>query len=53
MQVCKEAHEPIAFSTPICPACMIVKHFTEKVGDLKERIEVLEGDLNELEVINA
>ncbi len=45
MQVCKEAHEPVAFTTPVCPACMIIKHFTEKVSDLNERIEVLESEL--------
>lgn len=47
MKVCKEAHEPVAFTTPVCPACMIIAHFTEKVSDLNERIEVLENDVKE------
>lgn len=49
MKVCKEAHEPVAFSTPVCPACMIIAHFTEKVTELNERIEVLEGEVSEVE----
>ena len=51
MNTCKEAHEPIAYSTSICPACMIIKHFTEKMADLNERIEVLESDYKE--AVNA
>lgn len=53
MKVCKEAHEPVAYSTPVCPACMIIVHFTEKINDLNQRIEVLESDVNELETTNA
>lgn len=51
MKVCKDAHEPVAFSTPVCPACMIIQHFTEKIGQLTERIEVLESDAQE--TVNA
>jgi hypothetical protein len=51
MKVCKEAHEPVAFNTPVCPACMIIAHFTEKVADLNQRIEVLESDVQE--TVNA
>lgn len=47
MKVCKEAHEPVAYATPVCPACMIIGHFTEKVSQLTERIEVLESDAQE------
>lgn len=53
MKVCKEAHEPVAFTTPVCPACMVISHFTEKINDLNQRIEVLESDVNELETVNA
>lgn len=45
MKVCNEVHEPIVYSTPVCPACMIIKHFTEKIAELNERIEVLENDV--------
>lgn len=51
MKVCKEAHEPVAFTTPVCPACMIISHFTEKVKDLTERIEVLESEVTETRVL--
>jgi hypothetical protein len=47
MQVCKEAHAPVAFATPVCPACLIIKHFTEKIEMLNQRIEVLESDVQE------
>lgn len=49
MGTCKEAHEPIAFSTPVCPACMIIGYYEEKIKDLNERIEVLESEVSNVE----
>jgi len=47
LKVCREAHEEVAYATPVCPACMIIAHFTEKMTDLNERIEVLESEVQE------
>lgn len=52
MKVCKEAHDEIAFASALCPACMIIAYFTEKVTELNERIEVLEGEFEETKELN-
>lgn len=52
LKVCREAHEEVTYATPVCPVCMVIAHFTEKVSELNERIEVLEGDVQEMAVVS-
>lgn len=47
MQVCKEAHAPVAYSVSMCPVCMAIDHYQERLKTLEERIEVLESELSE------
>ncbi len=51
MELCSHNHEEVCFSGRSCPVCQLIDDHTNAIGELKEKIETFERQIEEQEGI--